>query len=69
MATLIRHLDYISIKCGALDMEMSTLLTSLNKMNELPLQWKPILSYSRLFVYIGIYEIECFQVTDKKWKH
>ena len=38
MATLIRRLDYISIKCGALDMEMSTLLTSLNKMNELPLQ-------------------------------
>ena len=69
MATLIRHLDYISIKFGTLDMEISTLLTSLNTMNKLPLQWKPVLSYSRLFVYIGIYEIKCFQVTDKKWKH
>lgn len=49
-------------------MEMLTLLTSLNKMNKLPLQWKPILWCSRLFVYIGIYEIKCFQVTDKKWK-
>lgn len=48
---------------------MWTLPSSLYKMNKLSLQWKPILWCFGLFVHIGIYEIKCFQVTGKKWKH
>lgn len=59
----------MNIKFGVLDMEMWALPTSLNKMNKLPLQGKPILRCLGLFVSIGIYEIRCFQVTGKKWKH
>lgn len=43
MATLMRCLNWISIKFGVLDMEIWTLPTSLNKMNKLQLQWKSAL--------------------------